>query len=276
MGFHVTPSLSIITVTRNDVDGLQITAESLLRQVDKEFEWIVVEGYSDDNSMEFLTSNRFDFETKVMQSEPKGIYNAMNKGLFSSTSDYVWFINSGDTLIDINAVSIIKNEINRTGREAIALPVLHITSSGIFVDISFPNVISTDNFTIANINHQGAVVTRKLLLEIGGFDEDLKYASDGKLLDQVAKYSGFYLSNYFLVSFRMGGASAKHINTTIKEIHTYRPPIEKSIFVIILKTKIRLFMLKVENLKVIGCVVKHYFKHKQSRLEKFSHANCAT
>lgn len=84
--------LSIITINRNNAAGLRKTMESVFAQTFRDFEYIVVDGASDDGSVEVVK----EFEQKINLSlqggdgvgfftwisEPdKGIYNAMNKGI---------------------------------------------------------------------------------------------------------------------------------------------------------------------------------------------------
>lgn len=43
--------LSIITINFNNLDGLKKTAESVINQTRKEFEWIIIDGGSTDGSV---------------------------------------------------------------------------------------------------------------------------------------------------------------------------------------------------------------------------------
>lgn len=72
-----------------------------------DFEWLVIDGASDDGSIEFL--NRLN-ENYI--SEPDhGIYDAMNKGLKHVKGDYILFLNAGDVLAESGTLSIIKTKI---------------------------------------------------------------------------------------------------------------------------------------------------------------------
>ena len=91
--------LSIITINYNNRDGLQKTIESVVSQSFKDFEWIVIDGGSNDGSRELI--ERYAESISYWVSEPdKGIYNAMNKGIKASNGDYLLFLNSGDSLCD--------------------------------------------------------------------------------------------------------------------------------------------------------------------------------
>lgn len=85
---------SIVTVTRNHLEGLTATAASLAQEESSLFEWIIVDGASTDGTPDYLKHTK-----ALWSSEPdNGIYDAMNKGLARATGDYVLFLNAGDTL----------------------------------------------------------------------------------------------------------------------------------------------------------------------------------
>lgn len=95
--------LSIITVNYNNFDGLKKTAESILTQTWRDFEWIIIDGASTDGSREYIVDLNENLNKNGWNpisywcSEPdKGIYNAMNKGIVKAKGDYLNFMNSGD------------------------------------------------------------------------------------------------------------------------------------------------------------------------------------
>jgi putative colanic acid biosynthesis glycosyltransferase len=91
------PLFSIVTVVRNDEAGLRLTHGSIAAQTCRDFEWLIVDGASDDGTVEAARS--FDDPYIDLNSEPDhGIYDAMNKGLDRATGDYVLFLNAGDTI----------------------------------------------------------------------------------------------------------------------------------------------------------------------------------
>lgn len=98
--------LSIITINYNNKDGLQKTIDSVVSQIWRDFEWIVIDGGSTDGSKELIEQYQQHFA--YWCSEPdKGVYNAMNKGIAKARGEYLNFMNSGDyfvcdsTLMDV-------------------------------------------------------------------------------------------------------------------------------------------------------------------------------
>lgn len=91
--------ISVVTVCRNDLNGLIETYESLNGQSYRAFEWVVIDGNSSDGTQAWLTEKHYLPGSWI--SEPdKGIYDAMRKGCERSCGEYVIFMNSGDTFTD--------------------------------------------------------------------------------------------------------------------------------------------------------------------------------
>lgn len=108
---------SIVTVVKNDKDGLEKTILSLKKQSYPNIEYIVVDGASTDGTLDVIKKN-LDIITKWESELDDGLYYAMNKGKDMATGDFVIFINSGDifhtdtTFSDIyNGMSQDKNQL---------------------------------------------------------------------------------------------------------------------------------------------------------------------
>jgi glycosyltransferase involved in cell wall biosynthesis len=94
----MTPRLTIITVNRNNQDGLQRTIESVVSQSWTEREFIVIDGASTDGSVGVIEEYQ-DRITYWVSERDEGIYDAMNKGADRATGEYIYFLNAGDTLL---------------------------------------------------------------------------------------------------------------------------------------------------------------------------------
>ncbi|MEI6891608.1 MAG: glycosyltransferase [Pontiella sp.] len=92
-------SLSIITVVRNDLDGLKGTIASVEKICNENIEHWVIDGVSNDGTVDFLKSLKYEWLSWI--SEPDtSLYDAMNKGMGRVRGDYVLFLNAGDVLND--------------------------------------------------------------------------------------------------------------------------------------------------------------------------------
>ena len=98
---------SIITVVKNSENFIEKTIKSVINQNFRDFEFIIIDGNSSDNTVKIINKYR-NFVTKLISEEDKGIYFGMNKGLSISSGEIIVFVNSGD-LLENNALEIINN-----------------------------------------------------------------------------------------------------------------------------------------------------------------------
>ncbi|HNW57942.1 MAG TPA: glycosyltransferase, partial [Bacteroidales bacterium] len=101
--------LSIITVNRNNAEGLRKTIASVIAQTYGNYEFVIIDGASTDESLEVIRKNAGRISYWI--SEPdNGTYHAMNKGIKVSAGEYCLFLNSGDYLVDKNVLEKIFNQ----------------------------------------------------------------------------------------------------------------------------------------------------------------------
>lgn len=105
--------LSIIVVSLNTKDLFLKTIKSIDSQTYKNYEIIVVDGCSEDGTIDIIKKLKKKF-SKVIIEKDKGIYDAMNKGSNISSGEWTMFLNSGDTFCNKKVVSnIFKNPLTK-------------------------------------------------------------------------------------------------------------------------------------------------------------------
>ena len=93
--------VSIITVNYNNEFGLKRTLESIKSQIFMDYELLVIDGASSDNSVAVIhTYSKKITSMRFVSEKDEGIYNAMNKGTDMAIGDYLIFMNSGDRFYD--------------------------------------------------------------------------------------------------------------------------------------------------------------------------------
>ena len=105
------PLISIITVVKNNEKYLEQTIKSVLSQEYKNFEYIIIDGGSTDNTISIIKkfSNEIDY---WLSENDHGIYDAFNKGMQLAKGDFIGMVNSDDTL-ERNALSILVKYIQK-------------------------------------------------------------------------------------------------------------------------------------------------------------------
>lgn len=184
------PKLSIITINYNDAKGLERTIQSVIAQTYQNFEYLIIDGDSNDGSK--IIAERYRANIDYYSSEPDtGIYHAMNKGIKASKGEYLLFLNSGDVLNGMTAVNDFINHINFGG---------HI----IYGDYKFktggkvyPDSLTPLFFVRTSLPHQSTFFNRVVFDKMGLYDERYKIVADR------AFYIKCFLSNQFVF---------KHIN----------------------------------------------------------------
>ena len=170
---------SIITINYNNAEGLEKTINSVLTQQFLNYEYIVIDGNSSDNSVELL--KKFSDHISFYISEPdKGVYDALNKGIQKANGEYLIFMNSGDRFYSDMALNIYYNAINNESAD-----VYYGDSLGIFKDgreclIQQPESLDLNFWLLNSLNHQSTAISRSLFNEYGMYDDKLKIVSDWK------------------------------------------------------------------------------------------------
>jgi len=202
--------LSIITINRNNADGLRKTTESVLSQTSNVFEYIIIDGSSDDDSLEVIknfernigsidhlslknTLNSVNIPLSqrfVWISEPDtGIYNAMNKGIKLAKGEYLQFLNSGDVLTNQDVTKRMLDDISDC--DILYGNMLKQLPGRIIRDCGFAGRNPTMlDFYFGTLNHSPAYIRRCLFEKYGLYDETLKIVADYKWYLQVIILNG--------------------------------------------------------------------------------------
>ncbi len=209
------PLISVITVVRNDLTGLVATSESLLRQTDRDFEWIVVDGASSDGCVAFLGS--FRSMPLVWRSEPdRGIYDAMNKGTQLASGEFVIYLNAGDSFCAPDSVS----SIARALRSDLEADLLCCGAFYVCGDRRFPRLprrLEASIWHTVPSVHQ-AMVFRRAFLDHPAYDLGYPVSADYALAARCfVKDARVAYLDTTVVDFALGGSSSRHRWGALKE-----------------------------------------------------------
>ena len=105
---------SILVVCLNAGEKLQRTVESIIRQTCTDYEIVIKDGGSVDESLNLLPD---DPRITVVRKKDSGIYDAMNQAVLEAQGEYVYFLNCGDAFHEETVLQTISDEIDRKNRQ---------------------------------------------------------------------------------------------------------------------------------------------------------------
>ncbi len=94
---QLSQKISIIIPTYNATKTLSIALESILEQTFTDYEILVIDGLSSDNTVDLAKSYK-DERIKIISEKDTGIYDAMNKGIQLAKGEWLYFLGSDDRL----------------------------------------------------------------------------------------------------------------------------------------------------------------------------------
>jgi len=101
------PLITIITVVKNDKKNILKTIRSVLKQSFNKFEYIIVDGKSNDGTLDILKKNEKRIDLLISKKD-KNLWEAMNRGIVQSKGEIIGIINSGDVFYK-NTLKIVNN-----------------------------------------------------------------------------------------------------------------------------------------------------------------------
>lgn len=168
--------LSIITICYNE-PNLEKTCESIVNQTWQDFEWIVIDGGSNEETQKIW--NKYKYRIDKFISEPdNGIYNAMNKGIKIATGEYLNFLNAGDYYNDSNVLKYVTKNCLKIDIEYLNLKV--INPDNITKIYTYPKVIDKNFLITYSLPHPSSFIKKALFDKYGLYDEEYIIISDWK------------------------------------------------------------------------------------------------
>jgi glycosyltransferase involved in cell wall biosynthesis len=204
--------LTVITINRNNASGLKQTLASVLKQSDREFAYVVVDGASTDGSREIIAATS---GIDTWMSEPDdGIYEALNKGIALSASDYVLFINSGDRLAENTT---IRNAKPHLGSADIVYGNMKIESPDGDWEGYMPSLIDLRQMMYDTLWHPVSFIRRDLFERYGMYDTSFRICGDYDWFFNVLvdKHVTTRHIDQFIAIFDLTGTSSIPENRTL-------------------------------------------------------------
>lgn len=202
------PLVSVITAVFNGAETLEKSIKSVLTQEYENIEYIIIDGGSDDGSLEII--NRYKQKIAYWTSEPdNGIYHAMNKGLEKAGGEYILILNADDFLVS-NAIKSAVEKIIKTNADysvgkvifensrMIASPVFPLKANHVYQEMFYP--------------HVSALISKTAYEKAGPFNCSYRIAADFDMALKIhlAGFQACLVDDTIMAELSEGGVSSTH------------------------------------------------------------------
>lgn len=210
------PFVTVVTVTYNAGDYLEETILSVLNQKNINFEYIIIDGCSNDNTLKLIS--KYKTHITYWQSEPdRGIYDAMNKSLKFAKGEWICFMNAGDIFFNNDILFDFHNLNNLCDFNIVYGNHSFLKRNRLQIKIPQPLNSIWKKMPMC---HQ-SIFTRTAILKSNPFNLNYKFASDYNFIYSqylISPYKFLYINNVISI-ITTGGFSE---NNTIKTYIEYK------------------------------------------------------
>ena len=211
------PFFSIITVTKNTEKKINLTIASVLSQSFKNFEYIIVDGHSVDDT--FVKINRYNKnkKIKIYRRRDKNFYDGLNFAISKTKGDYISILNSGDIYFSKSILKNINKDILKNKNFKFYFSNLIYFNKKKKVNRIWDNVILSHSLLDAfKIPHPTIFLRREIARKFK-YNDNFKIAADLDFIFRLIKNNiNYKYLNFFTVAMETGGMSTGYDNIVIK------------------------------------------------------------
>jgi glycosyltransferase involved in cell wall biosynthesis len=203
-------SVSVVTVCLDSERTIERTMLSVLGQTRKPKEYIVIDGRSQDRTLEVIRRFEERFHDagigfQIVSEHDRNMYDAMNKGIARATGDLIGIINSDDWY-DEDAISNVMEAYGTSG-EAVYYGMLRIYKHG---KLYLVRQYSDDFLSEQMIQHPTMFVASSIYKKYGDFDTRYEMSADYELINRLKKEGvPFVRIEKPMANFSEGGAGKR-------------------------------------------------------------------
>jgi len=204
----MTPRVSVVMAVHNGGAYLREAIESILAQTWRDFEYIIIDDASTDDSREVInTYRKADARIRLISNPSNlGLTRSLNVGLKNSLGEYV-------ARQDADDVSL-PNRLRRQVEWLDTNSSIGLLGTGYHVIDTQGEVIATERLPCSDVVlrwtslfhnplcHTSVMARRVLLNSVGGYDEQWRYGQDYELWTRMLDVSRVGNLNAVLVSYR--------------------------------------------------------------------------
>lgn len=204
--------VSIVTVCYNSEKTIERTLQSVLQQTYQNFEYIIIDGKSQDDTLQIVKSyeDKFCGKMRIVSEPDNGIYDAMNKGIRMASGELIGMINSDD-YYETDAIEVMTNEYSKK-REKYA--ILYGFQRNYEGEKETSCVLYHHDYLKRQmITHPTCFVTKSVYEDFGTFNLEYKSSADYEFMMRIYDTGKvhFYPVYRVIANFQMGGMSSSQV-----------------------------------------------------------------
>lgn len=179
--------LSIITINYNEASALQQTIDSVRLQTYQDYEHIIIDGGSTDESVAYIKAYaEVCTSLKWVSERDKGVYDAQNKGIERAEGEYSFFLNAGDVFA---STQVLEKMFSMPTQADLLYGNLKVVQKGKQVGyckgVDQPTFLDLYN---SCLKHQATFIKRSLFERFGMYDASLRIVADWEWFFRVVAF----------------------------------------------------------------------------------------
>ena len=200
--------ISIITICFNSEKTIFKTLESVKKQSFNNIEHIIIDGASNDKTLEIC--KEYSNSIKIISEQDNGVYDAFNKGLKLATGDVIGFLNADDTFYNENSIQDIVDAFSNNETDIVYGNLDYVNKEGKVIRNWISKPYKKGLMKKAWMPAHPTFYCKKEVYDrLGGYNDSFKIAGDFELclrFLEINNIPSFYL-NKKIVKMLVGGIS---------------------------------------------------------------------
>jgi glycosyltransferase involved in cell wall biosynthesis len=220
------PFLTIITASFNSEKTIADTIKSILSQNFTNYEYLVIDGGSSDNTLQIIKSFETQFTEKGINyqwisEQDSGIYDAWNKAVKLAQGQWITFIGSDDIFLPQSLSKMAQHAVSSQQYHFISAKARIMKGSAVDREFGEPwrwNVFKRE----MKILHAGGWHNALYFKKYGLFDTSYRIVGDYELLLRASKNLKVHFVDEFIIEMGGEGVSSTLIQKSLQEARIAR------------------------------------------------------
>lgn len=219
--------ISIVVPLYNKAAYIEATINSVLVQDSRNFELLIIDDGSTDNSLKIVQNMKND-KIRIIRKKNEGVSKTRNMGIDKAEGDYILFLDADDILFK-NAITVFNRLINiypgedvyvgsYVEKDALSRTAKQVVYNyeGVIEDPLYAAYLKKIRPRAGNM-----IVSKNKLLQIGGFRTDITLYEDLEFILRIEEQCSIVSSPACILEYVRGGNGLSTIKIPIEKEYAY-------------------------------------------------------